>query len=100
MQFDQLIKWSNEFMIPCFFKETAGIACPGCGLQRGVIQMLEGNIMESLQVFPPLLPMIFMISILLVGIKFQEFKGRSFLLFFSYGLVIASMVINFAIKTF
>lgn len=100
MQCDQLINWANELMFPCVFKATAGIPCPGCGLQRGVVQMLQGDVLESVEVFPPLIPMLFMISLLLVGLKFQAFKGRSFLLFFSYGLVIVSMVINFAIKTF
>jgi len=35
-----------------------GIDCPGCGLQRAIILLLKGEFWASLNMYPPLLPLL------------------------------------------
>lgn len=63
----------------CPYKSNLGIDCPGCGLQRSFIELLKGNIWESIQLYPALLPMIFMFTFLVAHIKFQFKHGAAIL---------------------
>ena len=36
----------------CIFKEVTGIPCPSCGTTRSMLQILEGNLTESLVINP------------------------------------------------
>jgi hypothetical protein len=44
-------------MISCSWKETFGIDCPSCGAQRSFLELMHGHLLESLQLFPALLPL-------------------------------------------
>lgn len=48
-------------MLDCAWKKTTGLDCPGCGMQRSFDQLVHGNLIESLQLFPALLPLIFLV---------------------------------------
>lgn len=52
------------YMLPCFYKQVFGISCPLCGGQRSVLLLLEGRFWESMKMFPPLMPL--MITLVLV----------------------------------
>ena len=45
-------------MLPCSWKETFGIDCPGCGAQRSLAELFRGNFLESLYLFPALIPLL------------------------------------------
>lgn len=57
MQF-QFIKWLQIHLIPCPFKAITGIDCPGCGFQRSVIALIQGDINTSLTLYPAALPIL------------------------------------------
>jgi len=56
--FENLIQWLQGHMFPCFYKKAFGLSCPMCGFQRSVIELLNGNFMESILQFPALLPLL------------------------------------------
>ena len=39
-------------MLPCVNKKIFGIECLGCGTQRAMMQMLQGNFEEAFIIFP------------------------------------------------
>ncbi len=45
-------------MLTCFSKYYFGIECPGCGVQRSFICLIRGDFMDSLALYPALLPFI------------------------------------------
>ena len=47
----------------CIFASTTGLPCPGCGWTRAFFALLEGNIMESLRLYPLLIPCIVFICL-------------------------------------
>jgi len=42
----------NRFLLPCMNKRLFGIDCLGCGLQRSLIDLVEGNFKMAFIQFP------------------------------------------------
>ena len=62
------LDWLEHHLLPCPTKYFFGIDCPGCGMQRAIIALLKGNFMESLQLYPPLIPLIILLIVLIVNL--------------------------------
>jgi len=76
-----------------------GMECPGCGMQRAFIELLKGNIIESIKIYPALIPMIIMIFYLFLHIKFKFKKGAAYLtIMFIFTTLI--IVVNYIYKLF
>jgi len=56
----KIIEWLESHYSHCFFKDHFGIDCPGCGLQRSFVELLKGNIIESILLYPALIPILLM----------------------------------------
>ncbi|MNK12915.1 hypothetical protein D3C87_309930 [compost metagenome] len=48
-------------MLACSWKKSTGLDCPACGFQRSFDELVHGHFVESLQLFPALLPFIFLV---------------------------------------
>jgi hypothetical protein len=72
---ESIITWLEEHSLPCLWKSTLGIECPGCGTQRAVIELMKGNLWESFLAWPPLLPVLFMILYLVLFLIFRFKSG-------------------------
>jgi hypothetical protein len=42
----------EEYMVPCMNKSIFGIDCMGCGTQRAIALLLEGEFIEAFKMFP------------------------------------------------
>ncbi len=58
-------------MLPCPFKFITGIDCPGCGFQRSLLALLQGNLHQSFQLYPPAIPLLILFT---YGIADRRFK--------------------------
>ncbi|PLW99380.1 MAG: hypothetical protein C0594_17135 [Marinilabiliales bacterium] len=94
---DKLIHWLESNTQPCFYKENFGIECPGCGSQRALIELLKGNLLESLKLYPALIPTIFLLVYLILYIIFK-FKNGHEVLIVSFIIVFCITVISYIIK--
>jgi hypothetical protein len=52
------IHWLQNHLIPCPFKYLTGIDCPGCGFQRSLLALLQGDIQKSFSLYPPAIPLL------------------------------------------
>ena len=52
------IKWLQDHLLACPFKYLTGIDCPGCGFQRSVIALMQGEVDKSFFFYPPAIPLI------------------------------------------
>lgn len=75
----RFIEWLESHMQSCFYKQYFGIECPGCGMQRSFIELLKGNFVESLIMFPALIPTIIMIAYLILHLIFKFTHGANML---------------------
>lgn len=94
-----LINWLEKHQLPCFWKKNFEIDCLGCGMQRSFIELLRGNLAESIILYPALIPLIITFVFLALHLKFKFNKG-ALILKVSFILTTLLMVINFLIKLF
>ena len=94
----KIIDWLENNMQPCPYKQRLGIDCPGCGMQRALIELLKGNIVESLVLYPALIPMILLFIFLILHIIFN-FKHGAFVLKSTFILSVSIVFIQYSIKT-
>jgi hypothetical protein len=86
-------------MIPCPFKLITGYECPGCGMQRALLDLLHGDIISSLLHYPALIPLIAMFIFLFIHLKFNIKKGAVILKYVFIGNV-GIISISYIIKLF
>ena len=56
----------EEHMLPCMNKQLFGVECPGCGTQRAIAFLLEGEFYEAFKIFP---------AIYTLGLFFNSLKS-------------------------
>ncbi|MES2425777.1 MAG: DUF2752 domain-containing protein [Bacteroidota bacterium] len=71
------ISWLQNHLIPCPFKYLTGIDCPGCGFQRAIIALFQGQWQNSYLLYPPTIPLLlfFMYGIADAFFKLDNDKG-------------------------
>ena len=57
--FSEFLEEANSHLIPCPVKYLTGYDCPGCGFQRSLIALLDGNVQQSVHLYPATIPLIF-----------------------------------------
>ena len=62
----------DEYMIPCMNKKIFGVECPGCGTQRSIALLLDGEFIAAFFMFPAIYT-----TILLFGFIALHFIDRS-----------------------
>ena len=83
--------------IQCVIKENTGIDCPGCGLQRSVEYLINGEIVHSIQMYPGLIPLISMFTFL--GLHVWINKAWSLrLLSFTFWITLVVILGNYILK--
>ncbi len=97
--FIAIIDWLQKHQLPCLYKKILGFDCPGCGMQSAVIELLKGNICESIKLYPALIPIIFMFIFLLLHIIFKIKNGANILKFLFIANTII-ILINYLFKIF
>lgn len=87
----------NDYMLPCLNKELLGLDCPGCGLQRSVSLLLNGELWAAFKMYPALFTLLPLFVVLIGGEVFHmKYSNRLVI-----GLSIASValiLINYTIK--
>lgn len=92
-----LVNFLEEHMLSCSYKKFLGIDCPGCGFQRSLILLLEGEFAESFRLFPALIPILFMFIFLFLHLIIKFRSGAKVLLTL-FVVNIAIMITNFILK--
>lgn len=94
---DKIADWLETHMLPCFYKKYLGVECPGCGMQRAIIELLKGNFVESIKAYPALLPLLIMLLFLILHLIFK-FKNGALYLKILFILTAGTMVVNYIYK--
>ncbi|TKC12320.1 DUF2752 domain-containing protein [Pedobacter polaris] len=88
---------ADIFLIPCPFKYLTHLDCPGCGFQRSVLALFQGNFLESFQLYPPAIP--FLLSAIAgISVSILKKNTESKLLKIMYFTTGAIVVINYVYK--
>ncbi|MBR3947104.1 MAG: DUF2752 domain-containing protein [Bacteroidales bacterium] len=91
------LDWLEHHLLPCPTKHFLGIECPGCGMQRAIIELLRGNLVDSIKLYPPLIPMLLMLVVLVINLKVNSAVWQKVLKYFFIANV-AIILINYIFK--
>ncbi|KAB1070718.1 DUF2752 domain-containing protein [Tamlana haliotis] len=89
----------EEYMLPCLNKKYLGFECLGCGIQRAIAFILQGDFVAAFKMYPAIYTLILLLGIIGVhAIKNLRFGNKIItLLAIVNGFIILT---NFIIKTF
>ncbi|WP_379094123.1 DUF2752 domain-containing protein [Pedobacter sp. UC225_65] len=91
------MRQSGLFFDSCPFKYLTHLDCPGCGFQRAVLALLQGNLTESFHLYPPAIP--FLVSALATlttyTLKLDKNSKTLKTMYVATGII---MVINYTYK--
>lgn len=93
----QLAHWLENHMMPCFYKQISGIDCPGCGMQRSFIELIQGDFTASINMYPALLPVLFTLG-LTTSHLFFKLKNGAVLIKYSFIFTTAIIIISYIFK--
>jgi hypothetical protein len=93
------IDWIEQHLFTCPNKYFFGLDCPGCGMQRSLLEIFRGNVFDSILLYPGLIPMMFTMVMLIVHLRFKLNNGAR-LLQYSYITSASVVMVSFFIKQF
>jgi len=94
-----LLPWLKTHLLACPIKQHLGIDCPGCGFQRSVLALFEGDLLNSFKLYPPTMPLIALFLLTMVHLKFDLKHGAFFIKIVYIGISLI-IIINYFYKIF
>jgi len=87
----------DSWMLPCFTKKIIGMDCPGCGIQRSISLLFQGDIVNSFLMYPALIPIIFLLGFLIFDMFVTVRNGEQLKLWgtiIAIGTILTSYIIK------
>jgi hypothetical protein len=63
----------EDYMLPCLNKQILGFECTGCGMQRALALIYNGEFIAALQMYPAIYTLILFFAFIIVN-AFAHFK--------------------------
>ena len=64
-------------LLPCPIKHFFHIDCPGCGMQRSILALLDGDFLKSLSLYPATIPIFVLLIYTALHLKFDFKQGAA-----------------------
>ena len=94
-----MTEWIERNLSSCFIKNNFGMDCPGCGMQRAFISLLHGDLVQSFQHHPALIPLLAGILSLMIQLIIKHPKGGMIVKWvFLFTLMVT--FVNYSLKQF
>lgn len=61
----------EEFMLPCLNKQLFGIDCLGCGTQRALVLVLQGEFTAAFKMYPAIYSLLALLIFLIINLFFK-----------------------------
>ncbi|WP_411031499.1 DUF2752 domain-containing protein [Spongiimicrobium sp. 3-5] len=71
MQLATFFLVAQDYMLPCISKRILGMDCPGCGLQRSVAFLFQGDFLAAFKMYPAIYPIMLLFGFLAVDQLFK-----------------------------
>ena len=87
----------EDYMLPCLTKKYLGIECFGCGFQRSIVLLFQGEFVAAFKMYPAiytlLLFAVFLILNIFFKIKYAE-KIKLILVVLNVVIIVTSYIIK------
>ncbi|WP_235989331.1 DUF2752 domain-containing protein [Psychroserpens algicola] len=89
----------EDYMLPCLNKKIFGLDCMGCGMQRSIAFILNGDFVAAFHMYPAIYSLIALIAVIFIN-YFRNFK-HAYKIIIILALMNAILIVgNFIFKTF
>lgn len=82
----------EEYMLPCLSKKLFGIDCFGCGIQRAVLLLFQGEFEAAFYMYPAIYSMF--LFFLFIGINFLDKTRNYHKIIVAFGIITAIMMVT------
>jgi hypothetical protein len=87
----------EDLMLPCLNKKLFGFECMGCGVQRAISLIFQGEFVAAFQMYPAIYSLISLF--LFIGINiFFKFKNSNRVIAALAIITVATIIISYTIK--
>lgn len=87
----------EEFLLPCLNKQLFGMECYGCGSQRAVLLLVDGEFSAAFRMFPAIYSVLFLLIFVLFNL-FYRFRNDFNIKIGLISLNAAIILIHYTIK--
>lgn len=70
----------EKYMLPCLSKMLFGIECLGCGFQRSLLLLLQGEIARSFQMYPAIFSSLLFVFSIIFHLAFKRIISQKLVL--------------------
>ncbi len=91
------MSFPEEYMLPCLNKKIFGIDCFGCGSQRALGLLFQGEFGAAFKMYPAIYPLI-LLTIFIIFNLFIKFRHDEKLKIALFILSISVIIISYIIK--
>ena len=92
-----VLSFSEDYMLPCLSKQLFDFECFGCGLQRSVYLLFQGEFIAAFKMYPAIYPLI--ILFFFIGANmFFKFKQSTKIINILALVTIATIIVSYLIK--
>ncbi|MGR7814058.1 DUF2752 domain-containing protein [Lacinutrix undariae] len=89
----------EEYMLSCFWKKNYNVECLGCGTQRALALLFQGEFVAAFKMYPAIYTLIILALFLIAHIIFKFKNGHKVVLAL-FILNISIILINYYLKHF
>lgn len=89
----------EKYMLPCMTKKYLGMECLGCGIQRSIALILQGDFIAAFYMYPAIYPMLLLGGVIFYNMFFP-LKYVSRIIWVLGLLTAAAMIGNYVWKHF
>ena len=86
-----LATFLQQHMLTCPSRAFLHIDCPGCGMQRSFICLLQGDLKGSLQLHPATIPMLVLVAFASLHLIFKFNRGARVIIFLQMAVAIITL---------
>ena len=92
-----LLRSPEDYMLPCLNKRLFNFECFGCGLQRSLFLLFQGEFIAAFKMYPAIYPLIALFFFIGVNMFFK-FKQSTKIINILAIVTIATIIISYLIK--
>lgn len=61
----------EDYMLPCLNKKIFGIDCLGCGIQRSIALLIQGDFVGAFHMYPAIYTLLLFFGYILLNLRFK-----------------------------
>ena len=73
----------EDYMLPCLNKQLFGIDCPGCGIQRSLVHIVQGEFIAAFHMYPAIYTLLFFGGFVVLNLKMRFKYAQKIILIFA-----------------